>query len=119
MCEAQAFFVHVQGSAACGVRRSHSFAASTRAGEGRLGAFQNAAGEEGVWVVGSNGEAIQATDGKRSIQCWTPEHAMHFDTSLPLALLMDRGTASSGDAIAIAFAGRPNARSFGRKTHGR
>ncbi len=36
----------------------------------------------------------------------------------PVALLLDDGTLSSGEAVAVAFAGRPGARSFGKKTYG-
>jgi C-terminal processing protease CtpA/Prc len=35
-----------------------------------------------------------------------------------VAVLFDRGTASSGEAVAIAFAGRPRSRSFGEHTAG-
>lgn len=37
---------------------------------------------------------------------------------LPVALLLDDGTLSAGEAVAVAFAGRPGARSFGKKTYG-
>ena len=36
----------------------------------------------------------------------------------PLAVLLDGGTGSSGEALAVAFRGRPNARSFGSPTAG-
>jgi C-terminal processing protease CtpA/Prc len=39
-------------------------------------------------------------------------------TAAPLALLVTDCTASSGEAVLIAFVGRPNARSFGRNTRG-
>ena len=35
-----------------------------------------------------------------------------------MAVLFDRGTASSGEAVAIALAGRPRPRSFGEHTAG-
>jgi C-terminal processing protease CtpA/Prc len=35
-----------------------------------------------------------------------------------VAVLFDRGTSSSGEAVAISFAGRPHARSFGEHTSG-
>jgi C-terminal processing protease CtpA/Prc len=37
---------------------------------------------------------------------------------LPVAVLFDRGTGSSGEALAVAFMGRPNTRSFGEPTAG-
>jgi C-terminal processing protease CtpA/Prc len=37
---------------------------------------------------------------------------------LPVAVLTSEQTASSGEAVAIAFRGRPNARSFGEPTRG-
>ncbi len=36
----------------------------------------------------------------------------------PVAVLYDRHTASSGEAIAVSFRGRPNSRSFGEHTYG-
>ena len=36
----------------------------------------------------------------------------------PVAVLFDRGTASSGEVVAVSFAGRDNARSFGARTYG-
>jgi C-terminal processing protease CtpA/Prc len=36
----------------------------------------------------------------------------------PVAVLIDGGTGSSGEAIALAFRGRPNTRSFGAATAG-
>jgi len=40
------------------------------------------------------------------------------DPDAPVAVLMDGRTASSGEAVVIAFAGRPNVRTFGTKTGG-
>lgn len=40
------------------------------------------------------------------------------DTSAPIAVLVDAGTGSSGEAVVIAFAKRPNTRSFGSPSAG-
>jgi C-terminal processing protease CtpA/Prc len=39
-------------------------------------------------------------------------------SAAPVAVLLGTRTASSGEAIAVAFRGRPNARSFGQPTKG-
>ena len=51
-----------------------------------------------------------------------PWHAMGNDTPLlvdaPVAVLIDQRTASSGEAVLLSFAGRPETRSFGSGTFG-
>jgi C-terminal processing protease CtpA/Prc len=41
-----------------------------------------------------------------------------LDRAVPIAVLIDAGTGSSGEAVAIAFIGRPNTRTFGSRTAG-
>jgi hypothetical protein len=40
------------------------------------------------------------------------------DPAVPVAVLFDGGTGSSGEAVVIAFAGRPNTRTFGSRSAG-
>lgn len=48
----------------------------------------------------------------------TVSPVMLRDAVPPLAILIDGGTGSSGEALAVAFRGRPNTRSFGSPTAG-
>ena len=89
------------------------------AGDGPLGFFIDADGKKETWFYASDGSGVLTHDGKQQILCWTPPpRKVHFRTPQIVAVLIDRGTASSGEAIAIAFEGRPLSRSFGRHTHG-
>ena len=83
-------------------------------GEGRLGYFVNAEGREsaitywngGAWIVGS---AFDSSSVQRS----TAVYILRNVAPPPVAVAFNGGTASSGEAIAITFIGRPNTRSFG------
>lgn len=64
---------------------------------------------------------FQRRDGNRT--AWrnrTTEHAAQVSDlgRLPVAVLTSRDTASSGEAVVLAFRGRPRTRSFGTPTHG-
>ncbi len=96
-------------------------------GEGVLGAFVAPDGKQGTWFyrngsAGCEGQAICAPSPRSlpagPILC-------HVDTPYQLkrrearvAVLIGPGTASSGEAVALAFRGRPGARSFGARTRG-
>lgn len=60
---------------------------------------------------GSGGEpiVIVRADG------WVPEPSL---ATFPVAVLIDDGTMSSGEAVALAFKGRLNTRFFGERTYG-
>lgn len=89
------------------------------AGSGALGSFVDANGNKDSWFVAADGSGINGHDGKRQILCWTPaDKTTSFKAPAIVAVLVDHGTASSGEAVAISFAGRPYSRSFGRPTHG-
>jgi carboxyl-terminal processing protease len=83
-------------------------------GEGDLGSFQAPGGGGSTWFL-KNGTASTRPGVPQSVQSGTPGPT----PDLPwVAVLFDRGTASSGEAVSIAFAGRPHARSFGEHTAG-
>ncbi|WP_083961193.1 S41 family peptidase [Thermomonas fusca] len=70
-------------------------------GRGSYGSFRDRNGNETPLV----------SKGKKRCQTTVPSNAR-------VAVLIGRNTASSGEAIAIAFSGRPNTRTFGSATAG-
>ncbi len=82
-------------------------------GEGRVGAFKPPEGAATNWWVhdgiAGSGDDTQAMS----------RYAVSVDGPLPVvAVLTGPATASSGEAVAVAFRGRPDARSFGQPTFG-
>jgi hypothetical protein len=84
-------------------------------GEGEAGAFVDPDGQQDPWSY---------ADGQVSV---SDEVMTAIDSALvygpleplpPVAVLTGRVTASSGEAVAVAFRGRPDTRSFGTKTAG-
>jgi carboxyl-terminal processing protease len=57
-------------------------------------------------------------NGKKELQAQAEERVKLLTEEIPIAFLIDRGTASSGEALAVILAGRKNSRSFGEKTYG-
>jgi carboxyl-terminal processing protease len=87
-------------------------------GEGDLGSFVSPDGDHTVsfYKAGKVGE--RSPDGKEDIDAEIKPAPSKL-TELPwVAVLFDRGTASSGEAVAISFAGRTRERSFGEHTAG-
>lgn len=82
-------------------------------GEGDLGAFISADGDRTPWHYKA-GVAESASNHEAQIQ----NPPLILPGTPPVAILFDRGTASSGEAVAISFAGRPKERSFGEHTAG-
>lgn len=80
-------------------------------GPGSVGAFKP--GPE--WVIGEDGAYL---GGVLAAGATVPGTGLDGLAIAPVALLFGPKTASSGEAIAIAFAGRANTRSFGSKTRG-
>ncbi|MCK8438092.1 peptidase S41 [Streptomyces sp. D2-8] len=81
-------------------------------GDGKVGGFVDSDGERSVWTVedGSpryDGESVDRPAGD-------PVSNGHP----PVAVLTGRATASSGEAVVVAFRGRPDTRFFGESTHG-
>lgn len=77
-------------------------------GEGRVGYFIDPVGVESVWeyrdgASWENGSPAQRVD--------TPYRLRH--ESPRVAVLVDNGTTSSGEAVLVAFERRPDSRSFG------
>jgi carboxyl-terminal processing protease len=80
-------------------------------GEGEAGAFAFPDGRYARWSY-LNGRATSASEEQAR------GSALALASLPPVAVLTDRYTASSGEALAIAFRGRPGARSFGEPTAG-
>lgn len=85
-------------------------------GAGTLGYFEQRDGSSswfyrqgraGIVTRGNEHELFNISDGRSD-----------FSSNSPIAVLIDAGTASSGEAVAISFRGRPNVRFFGEETSG-
>ena len=86
-------------------------------GEGEdLGEFFNTSGHS-VWRY-RDGVAAEVDNGKVVAYPAVEGKAYHFASTPAVAVLIDRSTGSSGEAIAIAFRGRPHTRFFGEHTAG-
>lgn len=88
-------------------------------GDGQYGWERNAEGSEKPYARLSRGEAIVLEGEYADMTMARSEHWRPLDaTSRPVALLLDDGTASSGEGVAVAFIGRAETRSFGQRTYG-
>jgi hypothetical protein len=87
-------------------------------GEGRLGEFHSIDGVDGVWFHEAGVTGIDPTNGDERVEIARVTEPYPLDGQPPVAVLFDRGTGSSGEAVAIAFIGRPGARSFGAPSYG-
>jgi carboxyl-terminal processing protease len=86
-------------------------------GEGdHLGEFFNTNGHS-VWLY-RNGVAAEVENGKLNAYPAVAGQPYHLAGTPNVAVLIDRSTGSSGEAIAIAFRGREHTRSFGEHTEG-
>jgi len=85
--------------------------------EGDLGSFQKPGGESSIWFLKEGKISSRASAGK-IVQSRVPDPPGSGAGPAWVAVLFDRGTASSGEAVAISFAGRPRTRSFGEHTAG-
>lgn len=83
-------------------------------GEGKLGAFDYGDGLTFDWVYRDG--SITADDGTL-IGVPGPGYLL-ANPGAPVAVLTGRYTLSSGEAVTVAFRGRPNTRSFGQPTGG-
>ncbi|MYS92318.1 MULTISPECIES: S41 family peptidase [Streptomyces] len=81
-------------------------------GDGKVGAFVDADGNESVWSIKHGSPYV---DGK--LVGWGDGRPLAGSTQ-PVAVLTGRQTASAGEAVTVAFRGRPGARSFGEQTNG-
>nr|BBH86605.1 hypothetical protein KTC_13560 [Thermosporothrix sp. COM3] len=82
-------------------------------GEGKLGAFVSHGKEVGTWMY-QEGKAM--SDDYMLAQVQQPYRLKQ--PLPPVAVLTSNLTASSGEAVAIAFHGRPSTRFFGESTYG-
>ena len=82
-------------------------------GEGVVGAFVYPSGQREVW-------RYQAGGAWRDGAVWAQvDQPYRVPQSLPpVAILTDAQTASAGEAVVVAFQGRPNTRRFGQPTAG-
>lgn len=87
-------------------------------GEGDLGAFLSSDDERVPWFYRAGRTGTRTPDGKEDISAEMKQPPFAFPESPWVAVLFDRGTGSSGEAVAISLAGRPRARSFGEHTAG-
>jgi len=86
-------------------------------GEGdNLGGFTNSV-ESANWQY-RNGVAAEIDNGKTSPYPAVDGAPYHIEGSPNVAVLVDRSTGSSGEAMAVAFRGRPHTRFFGEHTQG-
>lgn len=83
-------------------------------GSGRLGSFQGPDNRGAAWSY-ENGEA--KSDGRTFAKTLTLPVTLHAEAR-PVAALVGPATASSGEAVAIAFRGRSSTRLFGATTRG-
>ena len=81
-------------------------------GEGAIGAFVDRHGERQRWLLTPSSASIEDEEVARV----GPAGITASDA--PVAMLIGRGTVSSGEAIAAAFWGRPSTRFFGAETYG-
>jgi len=87
-------------------------------GEGDLGAFISADEERVPWFYRAGKAGVRTTDRKEEISSEMNQPPFLFSELPWVAVLFDRGTGSSGEAVAISFAGRPRERSFGEHSAG-
>jgi carboxyl-terminal processing protease len=84
-------------------------------GDGLAGAFVDAGGVSTNWYY-QPGQALQDSEVLIQVEAKSV-YALKIPQP-PVAVLSGQGTASSGEALMIAFRGRPQTRSFGRETAG-
>ncbi|MEU3516085.1 S41 family peptidase [Streptomyces sp. NPDC006654] len=81
-------------------------------GDGRVGMFVGADGMKSVWSI-RNGAPYEGRDPAG----WGAGRPLTRSLP-PVAVLTGRRTASAGEAVVVAFKGRPDTRSFGEQTYG-
>ena len=89
-------------------------------GNGPQGLYRDAEGQDITYGNLVNGEALVATGAQvgalmARAPAWRDLPALQ---QAPVAVLVDDGTGSSGEGVALALVGRTNTRSFGARTYG-
>jgi carboxyl-terminal processing protease len=87
-------------------------------GEGDLGTFVSADGELVPWFYKAGKAGTRDSKGDVEIAAHVEKPPFALPELPWVAVLLDRSTGSSGEAVAISFARRPRARSFGEHTAG-
>lgn len=85
-------------------------------GEGVVGGSVGAGGEHDEWIY-RDGRSIYRSTTLDTALITVPA-PFRPDGTPPIAVLIDRGTASSGEAMAVAFIGRPATALFGERSYG-
>lgn len=89
-------------------------------GDGPQGLFRDAEGQDSAYAALEDGRAV-INEGENAgavmaqAPVWRPADRLQ---AMPVAVLVDDATASSGEGVALAFVGRPDTRSFGGRTYG-
>lgn len=82
-------------------------------GEGICGYFVDPDGSASAWSYQGGSSFLSQSEITKVMSAYTVRKG-----GLKVAVLTDQATASSGEAVVIAFKGRPNTRSFGKATCG-
>jgi hypothetical protein len=85
-------------------------------GEGIVGSLEIAGASAGNWFYRDGVAGIDGQEGFIGARLAGAAYAL--EDRPPVAVLIDGGTGSSGEAIAIAFKGRPDTRFFGEPSYG-
>jgi hypothetical protein len=85
-------------------------------GEGDVGAFVYPDGKREPWFYKRGQAGTRPSGSEQEIGSQIKQQPFAFREVSWVAVLFDRGTGSSGEALAICFAGRPRERSFGEHT---
>jgi len=87
-------------------------------GEGDLGRFVYPDETQAPWFYKAGKAGTRSPMGQESISASIEREPFALSSLPAVAVLFDRGTASSAESVAISFAGRPRERSFGEHTAG-
>jgi carboxyl-terminal processing protease len=87
-------------------------------GEGDVGTFLSADGERVPWFYKAGKSGTRDEKGAEEIAAQVEKPPFTLPELPWVAVLLDKSTASSGEAVAISFVGRPRERSFGEHTAG-
>jgi len=87
-------------------------------GEGDLGTYVSPDGDHTAWFYKGGKAGERSAEGHEDIAAEIKQPPLAPAVLPWVAVLFDRGTGSSGEAVAISFAGRTRERSFGEHTAG-
>ncbi|MCZ6653705.1 MAG: S41 family peptidase [Planctomycetota bacterium] len=87
-------------------------------GNTELGGSVDADGRTSTWIYRKGSAIYRHPDGLEETYAQVQQEPLELNTSHPIAVLHDRGTGSSGEAMAISFRGHTITRSFGEMTSG-